>query len=86
LFELVLVGTLKFSIQMKDNKQVSAWAKFSQMGIQMLATIGLGTWLGYWLDGKFAMKNPIFTVILSLTSIAAALYNIIRQLPKDDEA
>ncbi len=55
---------------------------FAQMGIQMALTIGLGTWAGYWLDGRMANKNPIATVILSLLSIGVSLYNVIRQLPK----
>ena len=64
-------------------KEAATWIKFSQIGVQMMATIGLGTWLGYWLDGKYAMKNPLFTVVLSLVSIGASLYNVIRQLPKN---
>jgi len=48
----------------------------------MALTIGLGTWAGYWIDGKMANKNPIATLILSLLSIGISLYNVIRQIPK----
>ncbi len=70
--------------QLKESTgEAKKWAKFSQMGIQMMATIGLGTWLGVWLDGHFGTKNPLFTVVLSLLSIGTSLYNVIRQLPKE---
>jgi ATP synthase protein I len=69
--------------QEAERKEIKNWARFSQMGIQMMATIGLGTWLGVWLDGHFATKNPLFTVVLSLLSIGVSLYNVVRQLPKD---
>jgi ATP synthase protein I len=67
----------------KDVENTKVWVKFTQMGLQMALTIGLFTYLGYWLDGKLGNKNPIFTLILSLLSIGVALYNVIRQLPKN---
>ncbi|MCU0326004.1 MAG: AtpZ/AtpI family protein [Spirosomaceae bacterium] len=67
-------------------KKAQNWVVYSQIGIQMAATIGLGTWLGYWLDGKFEKfenKVPAMTIILSLLSIGVSMYNVIRQLPKE---
>ena len=66
-----------------DLKGGRTWLKFTQIGLQMMLTIGLGTWFGYWLDGKLENKNPIYTLILSLASIGISLYNVIRQLPKN---
>lgn len=63
-------------------KNKENWLVFVQMGLQMALTIGLGTWAGYWLDGRMANKNPIATIILSLLAIGVSLYNVIRQLPK----
>lgn len=67
----------------EDVKKAQSWVVYSQIGIQMAATIGLGTWLGYWLDGKFENKVPAMTIILSLLSIGVSMYNVIRQLPKE---
>ncbi len=64
-------------------KDKQNWVVFTQIGLQMALTIGLGTWAGYWLDGKMGNKNPIATLVLSLLSIGTALYNVIRQLPKN---
>lgn len=67
----------------EEVKKAQNWVVYSQIGIQMAATIGLGTWLGYWLDGKFENKVPAMTIILSLLSIGVSMYNVIRQLPKE---
>ncbi|MFN3848231.1 MAG: AtpZ/AtpI family protein [Spirosomataceae bacterium] len=67
----------------EDVKKAQSWVVYSQIGIQMAATIGLGTWLGYWLDGKFENKVPAMTIILSLLAIGVSMYNVIRQLPKE---
>ena len=67
----------------KKPKQTSNLARFSGMGFQMLATIGLGTWAGVELDRWQGNKIPGWTLTLSLLAIAASLYNFIRQLPKN---
>lgn len=59
------------------------WFIFTQIGLQMALTIGIGTWAGYWIDGKMANNNPIATLILSLLSIGISLYNVIRQILKN---
>lgn len=71
----------KFEEKEEERKKTQSWVKFSQIGFQMAATIGLGTWFGYWLDKK--TNSHFYTVIFSLLAIGAALYNVIRQLPKE---
>lgn len=63
-------------------KRENQYAKYSGMGFQMLITIGLGTYLGVKLDEWQQNHTPVWTLVLSLVSIAAAMYNFIRQLPK----
>lgn len=65
-----------------NTNNTRTWLKFTQIGLQMILTIGLGTWFGYWLDSRSANKTPVWTLVLSLTSIGVSLYNVIRQLPK----
>ena len=65
-----------------ESNNGKTWVKFTQIGLQMILTIGLGTWFGYWLDGRSGNKTPVWTLVLSLSSIAISLYNVIRQLPK----
>lgn len=60
-------------------KQLNKWIKFSQAGVQMAATIAVCALAGNWLDGKFPELHPLFTVVLSLFGVFAAMYTIIRQ-------
>lgn len=63
--------------------KTSMYARYSSIAFQMLGTIGLGVWGGMKLDEWQGNENPIWTIILSLTSIGASLYLFIRQLPKE---
>lgn len=51
--------------------------------------IGLGSWAGHSLDEKFNTSKQYYTLVLALTSIAVALYLIIKEVVKtgkDDES
>lgn len=65
---------------MPDIKQVSTFARFSAVGIQMGAIIGLFTWLGTYLDAKFSTKTPWWTIGLSLFGVIVGLYLVIREV------
>ena len=64
------------------DKRQSQIGKYSGVGVQMLVTIGLCTWLGIWLDEKYGW-SPWATVILSLLGVFAAMYQIIRSVAND---
>lgn len=64
------------------SKKVTSFLQYSGLGIQMLATIGAGVWLGTWLDERQGNKTPGWTLTLALFSIAASIYLLIRGLPK----
>ena len=66
-----------------EDRKPSAFAKYSSIGIQMLATIGLGTYAGTRLDAWQNNKPPVWTIGLSLFAIFASLYLFIKQLPKN---
>lgn len=59
---------------MKLPKQPNQFFKYSNMAIQMAVIITLGAFFGKWLDAKFILKYPVFTILLSLISIFAAMY------------
>lgn len=52
----------------------SSLLKYASMGTQMLVIMALFTFGGYALDKWLELQFPIFTVLLSLFGIAAALY------------
>lgn len=61
----------------------SDYGKYSGMAIQMGFTIAIGVYGGKKLDEWLAVsKFPIFTVILSLLSVFAAMYFVIRDVLK----
>ena len=55
-----------------------SYVRYASMGTQMLVIIGLGVFGGYYLDHSLGLKFPVFTIVLSLLSIAAALYFAIK--------
>ncbi|MCF2443082.1 AtpZ/AtpI family protein [Dyadobacter sp. CY345] len=63
-------------------KSPSNFIRYSGMAMQMLGTILVFTYAGYKLDEWQVNKIPVWTLILSLTSIAASLYLLIRSMPK----
>jgi F0F1-type ATP synthase assembly protein I len=74
----------------ENNKKsgISKFARFSGLGIQMGAVIAIFTWLGTYLDKKFASKTPWWTIGLSLFGVMAGLYLVIKEvikMGKEDE-
>jgi F0F1-type ATP synthase assembly protein I len=70
---------------MPDQKQPNPYIKYSNLAIQMAVTIGLGAWGGQKLDKHYQTSKPVFTIVLSLLGIAAALYFVLKDFikPKD---
>ena len=71
---------------LKKKQPNKKWLVFLNIPFQMGIIIGIGVFLGQYLDDKF-QTDPIFIIVLSLTSIGISLYNIMRQLKyiqKDD--
>ncbi|MES1223946.1 MAG: AtpZ/AtpI family protein [Bacteroidota bacterium] len=56
--------------------------RYATMGTQMLIVIGLGVFGGYKLDKWLEFKFPVFTILLSMLAIAAALYLSIKDFLK----
>lgn len=64
----------------KDNRPMNSFVKYSALGFQMLATIGVFAFIGYKLDEAQHHEKPIWTAVLSLIGVAGSLYQVIRQL------
>ena len=65
----------------KQDSGYSKYAKYSALGIQMGIIIGGLTWLGTFLDQKY-VTTPLWTVVLSLSSVFIALYLVIKEVIK----
>jgi F0F1-type ATP synthase assembly protein I len=67
----------------KKNKGVNSYIKYSAVGFQMLATIGLFTFIGYKVDEYRKSDQPIFTALISLIGVIISLYQVIKQVNKN---
>ena len=66
----------------QTQKQFNAYAKYSSLAVQMLVIIGGGTYGGFRLDKYIGWKFPVFTVVLSLLSVTAAIWYSVKDLLK----
>ena len=69
----------------KEDKNLKGnLAKFSSLAFQMAFIIGGGTFLGDYLDKNQNNGFPIWTLILSLSSVGLSLYYVLKQIIKRD--
>jgi membrane protein DedA with SNARE-associated domain len=67
----------------KKKQSLADYGKYAGTALQMGVIIALGVWGGATLDEKYRVsKFPLFTVILSLFSVFAAMYFVIRDISK----
>ncbi|MEA3505140.1 MAG: AtpZ/AtpI family protein [Bacteroidota bacterium] len=62
----------------KPNKNNNSFVKYSSIGFQMAAIIGLGVWGGIELDKIVNIEFPLFTILLSMGSVGIAIYHAIK--------
>jgi hypothetical protein len=61
---------------------LESYARYSNLAFQMFAIIGIGIFGGVKLDQWLKIGFPVFTVLLSILSVAAAIYIAIKDLIK----
>jgi F0F1-type ATP synthase assembly protein I len=44
--------------------------------------IAIGAYAGHWIDQRMALTTPIFSIVLSLLAIGAAMYMVIQTVSK----
>jgi F0F1-type ATP synthase assembly protein I len=64
------------------NKGINDFARYSGIAFQMVAIILLTTWGGIQLDKIVNFKTPVFTIILSLLGVFAAIYTAVKDFIK----
>ncbi len=64
----------------KKKKTLNKFIRFSSIAFEMGLIIGGGTYGGVYLDKKFNLETPVFTIVLSLLSVFTALYIVIKQV------
>ncbi len=64
----------------EDKPKQSTYLKYSSLGFQMAITIGLGAWLGTYLDEKYNTEKPYYTIAIVLVSIFISMYQVIKDV------
>lgn len=65
------------------NDRLRALAKYSGLGFQMLGIIGVFTYGGIKLDQYLHSSQPWATIVLTLTGVVGAMYQVIRSATQD---
>ncbi|MDP9077961.1 MAG: AtpZ/AtpI family protein [Bacteroidota bacterium] len=63
-----------------NEKPVNNYIKFTGMGFQMIATIGLFTYAGYKIDESAHHTTKWVTAVLSLVGVFVSLYLVVRSV------
>jgi ATP synthase protein I len=61
----------------QKKRQLNSYARYSGMGLQMLAIILVGVFGGYKLD-QWLHTGPLLIIILSLLSVIISIYSVTR--------
>ncbi|HEY1024776.1 MAG TPA: AtpZ/AtpI family protein [Sphingobacteriaceae bacterium] len=66
---------------LKDEKKLlNNYVRYTGLGFQMIAVIGVFAFIGYKLDEWQQTKQPVYTALLSVIGVCAALYQVVRSL------
>jgi len=68
--------------QKEDENSLSKYAYYSGLGFQMIAIIGVFTFIGHKIDQNMDNQKPICTAILSLLGVCISLYSVIKSVKK----
>jgi len=64
------------------NKGIRDFARYSGIAFQMIGIILITTWGGIKLDKLTGFDKPVFTIILSLLGVFAAIYTAVKDFIK----
>ncbi|MFP4487776.1 MAG: AtpZ/AtpI family protein [Bacteroidales bacterium] len=62
----------------KKDSELKSYARYSGIAFQMIIIIGGMTFAGVKLDERRGGETPVFTIILSLLGVFAALYTTLK--------
>jgi F0F1-type ATP synthase assembly protein I len=66
----------------RRNKGLKDFARYSGIAFQMFAIILITVWGGMKLDKLAGNQTPVFTIILSLMGVFAAIYTVVKDFIK----
>ena len=67
----------------KEEKGPPAFLKYIGLSFQLFVTIGLGTYVGWWVQRQSAMKFPLWLVLFCFFSVFVAFYHLWTSIKRD---
>lgn len=64
----------------QNDKPINNYIKYSALGFQMIAIIGVFTFVGYKIDESSGHETKWVTAVLSLVGVFASLYIVFRSV------
>ncbi|WP_089238240.1 AtpZ/AtpI family protein [Belliella buryatensis] len=61
------------------------YIKYIGLSFQLFAVIGLGTWLGWYIQGKSQLIFPVWLLLFCFLSIILAFYQLFQSLKNDEK-
>jgi F0F1-type ATP synthase assembly protein I len=65
-----------------DQEKFNSFIRYSNIGLEMAATIGVATFIGYRIDRWMNNKFLVFTLVLMVLSFIGSLFRVVRNLLK----
>jgi F0F1-type ATP synthase assembly protein I len=72
----------KKSLKNLQNKGIRDFARYSGLAFQMIGIILITVWGGVKLDTLTGWHTPVFTIVLSLLGVFAAIYTAVKDFIK----
>ena len=66
----------------KPDKKFDHFIRYSSLAFEMIAIMAIGVFAGYKIDGWLDLSFPVFTLMLMILSVVAAIYHAIKNFLK----
>lgn len=68
----------------KKLKTTNNYLKYSSLGFQLLAVMGVFGWLGYELDRYLKIKFPAFMLLFGFVGLGGMMYQVYKSINRDN--
>ena len=68
----------------KKLKPYNNYLKYSSLGIQLLAAMGIFGWLGYKLDHYLEIEFPAFMLLFGFGAFGGMMYQVYKSIKRDN--
>jgi Putative F0F1-ATPase subunit Ca2+/Mg2+ transporter len=68
-----------------QQRGASQLAKYSGMGVELVAVLCLAAWLGRWLDAKYEVQSGLYTIFIMLFALVGSMYRLIKRLMNEQD-